>query len=267
MSYDSDEKSVSDSAPVELYEFVLPTQTIRLTSGPVAITFAAQVYTPAALARTSVPVATQTSSTEVNVDLALTSALTQAIITGIIPSKITVTIRRYQTLSAASIILWTGYVADVAINGDAASLRIASLYAELLDTQISTAVLQRTCNHVLYDARCTVARGAGQATTISSTTNGGRTLVVSTVGGAIDQFYQHGELLHPITGERRTVLAQVGTTVTIIAPFPSGITNAYTLFAGCNHGIEACKTKFANFQNFGGHPLISLVNIFKTRVN
>lgn len=267
MSYDSDEKSVSDSAPVELYEFVLPTQTIRLTSGPVAITYAAQVYTPAALARTSVPVATQTSSTEVNVDLSLTSALTQAIITGIIPSKITVTIRRHQTLSAAAIILWTGYVADATINGDSVSLRIASLYAELLETQISTAVLQRTCNNVLYDAHCTVARGAGVATTISSTTNGGRTLVVSTVGGAIDSFYRHGELLHPITGERRTILAQIGTTVTIIAPFPGGITNAYTLFAGCDHSVDTCKTKFANVVNFRGHPLLPENNIFKTRIN
>lgn len=267
MSYDSDEKSISDSAPVELYEFVLPTQTIRLTSGPVAITFAAQVYTPAALARTSVPVATQTSSTEVNVDLSLTSALTQAIVTGIIPSKITVTIRRYQSVSAAAIILWTGYVADVRIKGGAATLRIASLYAELLETQISKAVLQRTCNHVLYDARCTVARGAGVATTISSTTNAGRTLVVSTVSGAIDSFYRHGEILHPITGERRTVLEQVGTTVNIISPFPSGITNAYTLFAGCDHRVDTCKVKFANMINFGGHPILPVSNVFKTRVN
>lgn len=267
MSYDSDEKSISDSAPVELYEFVLPTQTIRLTSGPVAITYAAQVYTPAALARTSVPVATQTSSAEVNVDLSLTSTLTQAIIAGIIPSKITVTIRRYQALSTVAVIIWTGYVADVRIKGGAASLRIASLYAELLETQISTAVLQRTCNHVLYDARCTVARGAGVATTISSTSNGGRTLVVSTVGGAIDSFYRHGEMLHPITGERRTVLEQVGTTLTIVAPFPTGIANAYTLFAGCDHSVDTCKIKFANVVNFGGHPLLPVANVFKTRVN
>lgn len=267
MSFDSDERSISDSAPVELYEFVLPTQTIRLTSGAESLTYAANLYTAATLSRTSVPVATQTSSTDVNVDLTLASPLTQAIITGVIPSKITVTIRRYQPVSATAIIIWSGYVGDVAVSGDNASLRIASLYAELLDTQVSTALLQRTCNHVLYDAQCTVARGAGQATTITGTTNGGRNLTLSAVGAVTDQYFQHGEILHPITGERRTVLSQVGTAVNILAAFPTGITNAYTLFAGCNHSIGACRDKFANVANFGGHPLLSFNNVFKTRIN
>lgn len=266
MSYDSDERSASGSAPVELYEFVLPTQTIRLTSGIEALTYAANVYTPATLSRTSVPVATQTSSADVNVDLTLASPLTQAIITGVIPSKITVTIRRYQTVSATAIILWTGYVADVAVSGDSASLRIASLYSELLDTQVSTALLQRTCNHVLYDAQCTMTRG-GLATTITGTSNGGRNVTLSTTGAATDQYYQHGEILHPITGERRTILNQVGNDIVIMAAFPTGIANAYEISAGCNHSIGACRDKFANVENFGGHPLLSFNNVFKTRIN
>jgi hypothetical protein len=60
----------------------------------------------------------------------------------------------------------------------------------------------------------------------------------------------------------------VGTTLTLDAPFPPSVTlpAAVTLFAGCDHTVRTCLSKFDNVLNFGGHPYISIAFISASRL-
>ena len=97
-----------------------------------------------------------------------------------------------------------------------------------------------------------VTTGNQVATTVSSVS--GVSLVVAALPQP-DQWARYGQAYHLASGESRSVLAQVGTTLTLDVPFATiGVGNDLAVYAGCDHSVTTCRTKFNNVANFGGHP-------------
>jgi uncharacterized phage protein (TIGR02218 family) len=112
---------------------------------------------------------------------------------------------------------------------------------------------QKQCNHVLYDRGCTVARAGFKVTTTANAS--GTTLTLAGIGGNPNGWAKHGDVVRVSDGERRSILEQVGTTVTIDVPFGTFVNgDSVEVYAGCDWLVETCVTKFANVANFGGHP-------------
>jgi uncharacterized phage protein (TIGR02218 family) len=134
---------------------------------------------------------------------------------------------------------------------------------ELLAVKLPHNRIQSQCNHVLYDAGCTLPRGAFTFSgTVQSAT--GQALVAtvgSAVAGQVDKYFALGVITFTsgtLLGEKVNVSAWTQSTRTFV--LGSGLTGApapgdtFTAYAGCDRARATCLTKFANLANFNGYP-------------
>lgn len=271
MAFDDDEKSVSASAPIELYTFVTPTLTYRLTTFHKDIVYAANTYLATPASRSSLSITDVTDDDDaLTIEVPASHALAQHYSNGVPPREVLVTLVRYQQVSGVGIQLWDGHVSSVAFRDRMASFRVPSTIADALATDCPGVLAQRWCNHVLYDARCGIAEASFDlATTIAAISTDGRTITLNaaTPGATLNvPWARHGYILHNASGERRTIADATSTTVLLLhVEFPRQsltVGDAVTIQAGCDHSVTMCRDKFANVINFGGHPNLPESNPF-----
>jgi uncharacterized phage protein (TIGR02218 family) len=256
MTYQTDDESVHDGNPVELFEFTGPTAalTYHYTSYTESVTYDSDTYLPEPMMRSSIDIESGGDVPEVLVEMP--SSLNVVLEYGVkIPPRTTLlTIWRRHTPTGAVTKYWEGVITSISIVGNKATFRTASTLDDAAHSKIPSSYFQALCNHMLYDDMCQVARGSyDQATTVASLS--GDTVTVNSVGGQPNNYFKAGEIVRDVDGERRLILQQIGTVLTINKAFRTlAATNAVTLYAGCTHAIAACKTKFSNVANFGGHP-------------
>jgi uncharacterized phage protein (TIGR02218 family) len=267
VAFDDVEQSTQDGAPAELYTFVTPTITHRLTSFENDVVFGGQTYTAVPLARSTINVVdVATDQTEAVIELPASHTLAQTYANGIPVRQVEVTIVRYHPVWAVSLQIWNGFASGLSFKDDTAAFRVPSGTADALETDVPSVIAQRLCNHILYDDMCQIARASFQVnTTINSISTDGRTITVNSVGAFTVDKLVHGEMLHNTSTERRTITVQNGSSLSIQCEYPRGVVSigdAVTLFAGCDHTLDTCKAKFNNVLNFGGHPQLPKSNIF-----
>lgn len=113
---------------------------------------------------------------------------------------------------------------------------------------------QTQCNHMLYDANCTVNPAAftfaGHLTAIV-----GQTVTVPEAAAKPDGYY-NGGYLHD--GETFAFIqTHTGTQLVLLALSPKLVVgDAVTLTAGCDRTRGTCVAKFNNLANFMGFPYI-----------
>jgi hypothetical protein len=258
MPYATDENSVAQSRPVELYEFVAGNQIYRYTSYSSSVIYLGQTYTAIPISRGNHSIqASGGDPPEILITLHETAAFVTQNGFSLPPQGMTVTIRRLQQVSNEAIIIWLGKVTSFRIRGREVEVQSPSIMAAALSSQIPSAYLQRRCNHVLYDFGCRVDRSMHQLTT-TVTSQTGRVLVVGAV--PVDTL-KSGEAR--IGSEFRTIIDQASTTLTLLTAFRSVVPGqAITLFQGCDHTLLTCRDLFGNVSRYGGFPYLSWKNPF-----
>ncbi|HEU4727695.1 MAG TPA: phage BR0599 family protein [Kofleriaceae bacterium] len=267
MAFDDDERSIAQSRPIDLYTFSTPTIVYRLTSHVSDVTYAGNTYTAITMSRGAQQVAKDATGRELIVYLPITHQLVQRFAASGIPEReVAVTVMRFQEVSGTAIQYGSGFAQSIAIEGGTALIRVPSTTDDALRIRLPVVAAQKLCNNTLYDSICGVDRTRAafhaDAQIVSMTTS---TLVVTTIGidantgGAnADHWAQYGEVLHVASGQRRMVLDQVGTTLTLNAPL-IGVQpgDPVTVFAGCDHLVATCRTKFLVIFNFTGLPYLN----------
>lgn len=261
MTYASAESSTQDGAPLELYTFVVGATTYRLTSSPEDETFSSLAYTAAPIARAPITLVQLGKRRELEVTIDRTQALATALLGNGIPARaVTMTLVRTHRGETESRQIWAGPISQAVLSGAYLRLRIPNGMDAAFDVELPVARAQRGCQHMLYGPGCGVSRndavfvttGNQVATTVSSVS--GISLVVTALPQP-DQWARYGEVRRILDGERRSILAQVGTTLTLDVPFATiAAGNDLAIYAGCDHSVAVCRTKFNNVANFGGHP-------------
>jgi hypothetical protein len=67
--------------------------------------------------------------------------------------------------------------------------------------------------------------------------------------------------------DRRLILSSSGDVLTLLLPFTSSpLGSTVIVFAGCDHTIATCKSKFNNVVNYGGFAFVPTKNIFQTGI-
>lgn len=255
-TFDDDERSVSSNRPIDLYTLTSPTATYRLTSHVVDVQYGGFTFTALTMSRGNLQIGQNLTGREFVVYLPITHPIVQRFAASGIPEReLLVKLQRLQERSGQAQQQWLGFAQGMSIDGHVALLRVPSITDDALKVKLPTVRAQRLCNHVLYDRQCQVDRNAFKVdTTISSMS--GITLVLADIGGHPDHWADPaGELVHTATGERRSVLRQIGTTLTLNVPFVGAVPGELvTVFAACSHSLQTCKAKFGNVINFGGLP-------------
>ena len=273
MAFIDDEKSQHDGEPIELYEFVLPGQTLRYTSGPQDFTFMSNLYTRATISRSRLKPSTNKDRAVLTVTASADLAIVQEMGFTIAPQTNSFTLTRVHPSTGNSQVLWSGNISDTKIKGDTAELTVPSLMATALDIATPTRFYYSLCTHQLYDDRCLILRTnfefAGSVASIDST---GTIITMTNEAGSpsndgnADGWYVGGEMRTDADGDRRLIIDESGDVLTINFPFRDlSVSDAVTIYAGCQkRAKEDCKEKFNNINRFGGHPHIPTVNIFRS---
>lgn len=255
MAWIDDQLSVSDSAPVELYEFVTPQTTYRRTTFQSNWTYASNLYTRFTSERSEGVVAVPGEGHDMDVSIPYDDPIVRDNVTGIpavLRSTMVVTIRRHQQVSGETRVIWGGPVRGVTIaeHGRVAKFRVPDGLEDALRSDCPRPRAQRKCNHKLYDSMCQILEVDHDHPTTVVSIDG---YVVEVATFDADEQYKNGQL--EFNGERRTIVAQDGTLMTIDAPFRGiAAASAVVLYAGCENTAEYCSSQFANIQRFGGMP-------------
>lgn len=263
MSFDSDEKSVSSSRPRELWLIETPTTTYRYTTAEVDVDYDSHTWTAIPGARSEVGGSSLGDPQDFTLSLPASNPFVQAHAFGMPPQQITLTVYRLQ--GSAVLTWWRGEISDFTVAKGDAKVRSPSNLADALDGTIPSANVQKQCNHMLYDARCTVDKNnvANKlATTVTSISTDGLEITVASVG-ALGDHLVGGELKRDADSDNRLILKRAGLVITVSAPYRAlAPGDAVTLFRGCKHDITDCVVTFNNAINFGGHPYVPPVNPF-----
>lgn len=260
MTYNVDESSTSDSRPIELFDFVFSTITYRYTSYHRDFTYLGNVYTANGVQRGAITVVNAQDIPEPRVEVPVTDPVAALYLGhGVPPQRFRITITRYQQTSGQVEQQVTGdavcNVRSSTDRGFVASFKVMPVQSDPMQFALPSVILARLCNHVLYDSLCTIVRATKQvATTITSIDSTRRIIGVASVGGFTN--FQWGEFLHTTTQERRGIVLQAGTTLTLDVRLRSEVIvgDAISIFQGCNRLVATCRDSFNNVPNFGGHP-------------
>jgi hypothetical protein len=282
MSFDGDERSAEQNRPIDLYRITTPTASYLHTSHTVDVPFGGNVYTALTMDRGPNRLADDAGVDELTITLPISHPLVQGYAsTGIPELVVTVTVLRLQSVSGAAQQIFTGAAQAMTVDLHTATFRVPATTADALRIQLPVIGATRTCNHRLFDDRCSPIPGGVFPLIFGPPGSGGPSRVLFTITDTIASISSDGlsVTMPPGTpgglntkpggwaafgriilasGDQRRILTQTGTTVTLAVPFPGlGSGAAVTIEAGCLHNIATCISKFNNQFNFGGHPLMS----------
>ena len=262
LSYQEAEASVA-ATPIELYEFVTPSQTYRLTSHSQSYTFDGETYRRAVIERGSVK-ADHMATDELMISIARDEDVIKDSAFSIPSRSMQMTLRRVYSAEIHAVV-WQGAIGAVSVDGDRASVSVLGWWANEVAKPVPAVRYQGRCNHRLYDDRCGVDPDEFEINTAIASVTSDTEIEVASVGSNPDQWLRHGVLVHVASGERRSIVNHEGSTVTISWPM-LGIdeSDEVALFAGCDLSVEECLAKFDNVQQFGGHPFIPARNLSQT---
>lgn len=262
MTYDTIERSIDDAQRVEIYTVELPSGTYRLTSHDEDVTFDGNVYTAATISRSTTPLVPLGRIREITVSIALDHPLVEELQRyGIPPQDSLITIRWYFVGDAESDLKWQGYIGGVRTDQQFARIRVPSKVDIAFSCKLPVKTADRTCPHEVFDVGCDLSPLGGFVLLPTVSSVSGTTVVISSISGNPDGWARHGRLKRIADDEQRSILEQVGTTLTIDYPFRDlDIGDDLALYAGCDKTLATCVSKFNNVLNFGGEPVLPLTN-------
>lgn len=263
MAYQDDETGLTSGRPIELYKFDGTYNDYHFTSWAEPVTSGGQVYTPIAIDRNKLKVATQEQTENaLEITMPFDHPMVNEYAYQNAPPDLTFTlIRAHETDPNDSVVLWSGRVTGFSVEGRTAKLKVPALMSYALNGNTPTPRYQAPCNHVLYDQRCGVDPALNQHVTTVTQITGNVITVASYPWAANDAVA--GQFITP-AGEQRMITLTVGTDITVTYPFAGlKVGDTVTLRKGCDHAFEGdCKNKFNNGDRFGGFPIVPARNPF-----
>lgn len=269
-SYDALESSVEGSRPIEVFAFAIGTTTYRYTSAEDDIVVGADTYTAETISRGAIAQGPDDRARILDVELPATNEFAEKYVDIVPGQRATGTIIRLQrdevpTFNTQAVV-YKGFVRSVRFpgNGRRAVIGIKSIEAAV-SRPIPRFTFQALCNHVLYDGGCGV-NSASYKMTGAVTAVSGNVITVAGASGQANGYYTGGFVTPTGLADFRMVLKHVGDELTLLLPFPIGLTGqSVDVFAGCDHKANGhCQTKFNNVIEHGGFAFIPTKNPFQT---
>lgn len=267
MAFDTQERSVESGQPIELFDFRIGTDAYLWTTNPTVVTYQSQQYQPLEVSRESLAFSPDERAEALKLVVPASTNMVRRFINSVPGQRATLTIFRFHRNDGGTpevIQFFKGLAQTVAftLNGLQAEIAVVPITAELANS-IPRFVFSNVCNHVLFDDGCTVAqslfRHQDEVTGVTGdqiTVNG-----LDTKGDG----WATGGYIATSSGEFRQILAHTGDVVRVLLPFPSSpLGQVVEVFAGCDHSIQTCDSKFSNVTNFGGFAWVPLKNPFST---
>ena len=256
MTFDSREKSRYSGAPVECFRFAHGQSVWLFTSADREVVLPAGTFTPAVVQRSELDHSQEDGAGSVEVRIPLDLPLVSAFIGFVPATPVSVTIyRAHRTEESDYKATFVGTVASVVFEGSEAVLTCSPI-SGTFRRRVPGQTFQSQCNHPLYGPGCGLDRNSFRdVCTVGSVS--GSTVTSTDFGARANGYFTNGWLEDPATGEVRWIVDHVGSTVTLMNPFPA-LAGGQTVnaFAGCDRTEATCAAKFNNLVNHLGFPRV-----------
>lgn len=264
MTWDDDAGSVEDSDQREGYVFEFPSVTIRLARGDEDVVIDGATFRASPIGRDEMPRASASGKQELVLKLPITHDVVRRYVNhGIPPMFCRVRVYLKQARSGEARTVWVGSIISAAIDGSMVSFLVPSRIGQSLERRISTITAGRSCAHVLYDGNCRAPMSGANLLTLTINVANGPTLLLTGTVPPVPWTAIDGMVIHPATGERRTVRTQTGNIIEMQMGIPGAQSGDTVLVArGCNHTVGVCQGIFNNIVNYGGQPVMPTKNPF-----
>ena len=272
MSYSAFETSPELGQPVEVYRFTAGAQSWFYTSAESEVTLSATLYLPETIARGVITDGPEERGANFELTVPGTNPIARMFILTVPGVRVRVEVLRFHrndTPTPEVIRIFDGYVMSVSFQENMKVAKMACRPAiAVLGRTIPRFTFQAQCNHVLYDTGCGVdsTDPAFRASGKSVTGSDGNELMVAGLGSFVDGWFDGGFVEVIGSGDVRLVLSHVGGTLTLLLPFAT-TPDTVNVYAGCEHIIQVCGSKFANVPRFGGHAFVPPKNPFQTGID
>jgi hypothetical protein len=268
MSYDSQEYSVQDGSPYELYAFTTPADIdFYFTNNHEDVVHQSNTYTPLQITRDTFKLDAK-SLTPRNLEITLPRKSPFGHMYGkpFSPPDPLIRIWRGHRGSSERKKIFFGDAVQYETQDDMLIVSAKPRTASLLSRPLVSCVYGAKCNHELFDVRCKVDADAHTwETTVSEVYTENSQFITVTSDHTSDDALVLGDIV--VNGERRVIISNTANVIKVRYPFTSiEVGDAVTLIRGCNRKKETCKDVFDNYINFGGFSLTPERNEIKTRL-
>lgn len=270
MSLDAQESSIESGQPIEFYVFTFGVDIIRLTSNNSNITFSGVSYTATQIKRSSLQASTEDAINRLTVNMPLDNTVVQRFIGNVPGTRATIQVLRGHRNDGIeeAVLMFDGFITNVEMDGQLNAKIICKPQTAVFNRSGPLISYQGLCNHVLYDVRCKITRGAFTYTGLASAVVGS---VVTVNGLSVNGAdWAVGGILQAPTAapeDRRLIVSQSGDDVTLLLPISFSILGSIVdVLAGCDHSLSICDSKFANVINYGGFPFVPTKNPFNSDI-
>ena len=265
MTYEAFEVSVEGGRPVELFKFTVGSTIYRYTSSEdeQIPSFDANTYFPRQITRTNPTMTQEDRRQQMSITLPTDDALATRFISIPPGQEVLLEITRYHRGDSNAYVVWQGRIIGAGYTKSGGLCTLEGVTDEAAFSRpIPRFKYQGLCNHVLYDTGCTVNRASFKYTgTVTGVV--GNTVTVAGLLAAKGANWAVGGYIDNGSNDFRMVVSQAGDVLTLLIPFettPDGST--VDVYAGCNHTIDVCGSKFTNSDNYGGFPFVPTYNPF-----
>jgi len=238
----------------ELYSFVTDGQTACYTSADHNLYFKGREYKAVPITRTGFTTDTKMGEVKVSVKAPMLSSFIAWIADQpVSTTKVTIYQALIENLEHCRVLFY-GTVFNVSTKQRVASAQCVA-NSDILKTKIPNIIYQSFCNHDLFDKGCKlIASNWRVAATVDKVIAG--SIISPELTAKPDGHFTGGYLEYG--GNARLVTLHKGDNANLHVPFDSKVGSGVKLWAypGCDGNPETCKSRFNNFDNFLGMPMI-----------
>lgn len=268
MTFDALETSRESAQTLELYTFAFGSEIYRFTSYNSDVNWGGLSYTHIQISRGDVQNSAEDAINQVTIVMPLDNPVPQKFIPNVpgVVGSVTVLRANANDVAEETVVLFEGFVASVKNDGALEAQVLCNPRTSIFKGPGPRITYQGLCNHILYDARCKIARASFTFTGLVSAVTGS-TITVNGVSGQGADWAVGGFVQAPTAApeDKRMILAQTGDVLTLLLPFSIPVLGTQVdVLAGCAHDLTTCDTKFANAVNYGGHPYVPRKNPFNS---
>lgn len=268
MTFAPIETSREDGNVLELYTFTFGPEVFRLTSFNSDIFFAGVQWFSTQISRSGLQNSVENTVNEIQIVMPLDDPIPQRYIRNVPGQVGNVLIQRAHADDPAedTVLEFDGFIAQVRFDGTLQAEITCNPQTNIFKRGGPRFTYQGLCNNVLFDSGCKVVRGSFTHTGLVSGVSGNQITVSGLSAQGVD-WAVGGFVTTPAGGndDSRLVLFQSGDTVTLLLPFATVVlATTVDVFAGCDHSLTTCNTKFANEINYGGFAFVPTKNPFNS---
>ena len=266
MTFDTYERSEQDGAPVELYEFYHGDNVYRYTSSESDVTVDTQTYTSDPIRRTAFAISVEQPRNALQLDVRRNHPVAELFRVAPPFEPVGLIVKRYHRGDSDVGTVWVGRV----LNASWQKTSTARLNCEPASISVNRNGLGRyyqvPCPYALFNpSDCKVDKTAfDHATTITDIT--GLTITVGSVAALpyAGGYVEWASADSPPIYQRRLIVSISGLVLTLNRAFSPdvAVTDAVTLYPGCDHSVTTCDTIFNNLLNNGGFTHMPSKNPF-----